>query len=258
MIRWNYSRYTVAEVRRWAAGEFDDPAGWYQARLTPGECKADVEMSQLLGCSTDFLMGLTDNFRPPAGTEQPPQEGPALETDGTEAGEDVPASEETTQDVSNLDTISDDEPEEVPARRIRWESRGRTPPEGKTILTYEPTNDGPVYRPAIWKNGQFRSPNGKQVLSGLQYTQWLEVPPPASGEEFQLEPPEQVEGQLVISGWMPGGTFPREPCEVVADLKDGKMIYRQFCRFDGETFLMGHSGVRIDAECVRWMALPPM
>ncbi len=286
MIRWNYSRYTVAEVRRWAAGEFDDPAGWYQARLTPGECKADVEMSQLLGCSTDFLMGLTDNFRPPAGTEQPPQEGPALETDGTEAGEDVPASEETTQDVSNLDTISDDEPEEVPARRIRWESRGRTPPEGKTILTYEPTNDGPVYRAVVWKEGQFKFPNGKKFASGLQFTKWLEVPPPASGEEFQLDltsgsPPEPSEAVPVGKGgrngaerssrrqagtewaeflptWMPGGTFPREPCEVVADLKDGKMIYRQFCRFDGETFLMGHSGVRIDAECVRWMAPPPV
>ena len=264
IIRWNYGRYTVAEVRRWAAGEFDDPAGWYQARLTPGECKADVEMSQLLGCSTDFLMGLTDNFRPPAGTEQPPQDGPAPEADGTEAGEDVPASEETTQDVSSLDTISDDEPEEVPARRIRWESRGRTPPEGKTILTYEPTNDGPVYRAVVWEGGQFKFPNGKKFASGLQYTQWLEVPPPASGEEFQLEPPEQAGGQLVISGWMPCGTFPREPCEVVADFRISggtgrpEAPLRRVCWFDGMNFLFKRHSSKIDAECVRWMVLPPV
>lgn len=278
MIRWNYSRYTVAEVRRWAAGEFDDPAGWYQARLTPGECKADVEMSQLLGCSTDFLMGLTDNFRPPAGTEQPPQEGPALETDGTEAGEDVPASEETTQDVSNLDTLPEGEPEEEPGeepeeeagekeppvRRVRWESRGRTPPEGKLILTYKMANDGPAYRAAVWKNGQFKTPNDRSVLTGLQYTHWLKVPPPASGEEFQLDPPEQAEGQLVISGWMPGGTFPREPCEVVADFRVSggtgrpEAHLRRVCWFDGMNFLFKRHSSKIDAECVRWMALPPV
>ena len=272
IIRWNYGRYTVGEVRQWASGEFDDPAGWYQARLTPGECRADVEMSQLLGCSTDFLMGLTDHFRPPAGTEQPPQEGPAPEADGTEAGEPPPAPEEPvpegpSQNVSNLDTISGGEPEEgpeeeneeePPVRRVRWESRGRTPPEGRPILTYEMTNGGPVYRAVVWEGGQFKFPNGKKFASVLQYTKWLEVPPPSSGEEFQLESPEQAEGQLVISGWMPGGTFPRQPCEVVADFRAGGKVLRQFCRFDGTAFLMRNSNAKIDAECVRWMALPPV
>ena len=266
----------ISQVRQWAAGEFDDPAEWHEAELVPEKCDGSLKTAKLLGCSTDFLMGLTDDFRPPTDTEAPPQEGPALETDRTEAGEPPPAPEEPvpegpSQNVSNLDTISGGEPEEgteeeneeePPARRVRWESWGRTPPEGRPILTYAMTNDGPVYRAVVWEGGQFKSPNGKKFASGLQYTKWLEVPPPASGEEFQLEPPEQAEGQLVISGWMPGGTFPRQPCEVVADLRitgeEGRpdSLIRSICWFDGADLLFKKDGPTIDAECVRWMVLP--
>lgn len=268
----------VSQVRQWAAGEFDDPAEWHEAELAPEKCDGSLKTAKLLGCTTDFLMGLTDDFRPPTDMEPPPQEGPALETDRTEAGEPPPAPEEPvpegpSQNVSNLDTISGGEPEEgpeeeneeePPARRVRWESRGRTPPEGRPILTYEMTNDGPVYRAVVWEGGQFKFPNGKKFASGLQYTKWLEVPPPASGEEFQLEPPEQAEGQLVISGWMPGGTFPRQPCDVVADFKvsseAGRSVdnLRRVCWFNGADFLSKRHGSKIDAECVRWMALPPV
>ena len=253
-IRWNWDYCTVADIRRWAAGEFDDPAGWNWARLEPGKCGKEVEIATLLGCTTDFLMGLTEDFRPPAAPEPPTQEEPV-------------------QNVSNSDTLfevdyipkedaeEEAEEEEPPARRIRWESRGRTPPEGKPILTYALDNDGPVYHPAIWKDGQFRSPNGKKVLSGLQFTKWLEIPLPGSGEEFQLE---RAEGQLVLSGWMPGSSLPWEPCEVVADFRvssDGTRTegtLRRDCWFDGENFLFKRYGAKIDAECIRWMALPPV
>lgn len=214
-------REALQKIRR------DDalPFGMYGLSLS--DARKLVATADFLGVTTDYLLGRT---QPPGGVK----------------------------DVSNLDTIPDDESEEAPARRIRWESRGRTPPEGKLILTYALVNDGPVYRAVIWKDGQFRFPNGKKFASGLQYTKWLEVPPPASGEEFQLEPPEQAEGQLVISGWMPGGTFPRQPCEVVADFRVGEKVLRQLCRFDGASFLLKNSDVRIDAECIRWMVLPPV
>ena len=81
-----------------------------------------AELSKLLKCSTDFLMGLTDEIRP-APVQEEPVEAP-----------------------------------EEPARRIRWEDRGRTPPEGRLILTYQLTNDGPAYRPALWDGSTFRSP----------------------------------------------------------------------------------------------------
>lgn len=248
-------RPSAFQIRQWAAGEFDDPAEWHEAELKPERCECSLDAAKLLGCTADFLLGLTDNFRPPADTEPLSQEEPV-------------------RGVSNLDTLPEPEPEEdleeegeelgPPARLVRWESRGRTPPEGKTILTYALNNDGPVYRAVMWKDGQFKFPNGKKFASGLQYTKWLEVPPPASGEEFQLAPPEQPEGQLVISGWMPGGTFPRQPCEVAADFRitgeDGRpdALIRSICWFDGADFLFKKDGPTIDAECVRWMVLPPV
>lgn len=68
----------------------------------------------------------------------------------------------------------------------------------------------------------------------------------------------QPEGQLVISGWMPGGTTPFHPCDVVADLQmDGQRVSRYFCEFDGQKFRFDF-GAEVDFEIVRWMALPPV
>ncbi|MDE7011322.1 MAG: hypothetical protein K2O93_08905, partial [Oscillospiraceae bacterium] len=181
--------------------------------------------------------------------------------DPVEALEEETASADSWDDISEvLDQVA--APEE-PGRRIRWESRGSTPPVDKLILTYELTNAGPVYRAATWTGSVFRAPGTWKELTGLRYTSWIEIPSPGSGEVCEVAPPEQAEGQLVICGWMPGGTFPTEPCEVVADfdLGDGKII-RQICRyFDGHfNFRTGSGsadvGARIDAQAVRWMLLP--
>ncbi len=83
------------------------------------------------------------------------------------------------------------------------------------------------------------------------------------GATAQIVSPEKAEGQMVISGWCPGGTFPREPCDVVADFqvsnKDKPDVpLRRICWFDGAAFLFRRDGPQVDAECVRWMALPPV
>lgn len=81
---------------------------------------------------------------------------------------------------------------------------------------------------------------------------------PARRESRGRTPPEQAVGQLVISGWMPGGTFPRQPCDIVADFRiPGGANLRRICWFDGADFLLKRHGAKIDAECVRWMVLPP-
>jgi len=251
-IPWAYHSQPVSTIRQWAAGEFDDPADWYSSRLKPSACQHPVEVAKLLNCSTDFLMGLTDELRLPAVS---PQHGPEAEPEGD-------ASEEGWDELPEaLDTFSEDE---TPDRLIRWEGRGRTPPVGKLILTYQFTNDGPVYRPAVWAGGAFKSPNGKKTLTGLQFTHWLEIPAPGGGDAVQIAPLEKAEGQLVICGWMPGGTLPREPCDVVADFlvsgEDGRpdANIRNACWFDGEAFRFKRFGCKIDAECVRWMFLPPV
>lgn len=70
---------------------------------------------------------------------------------------------------------------------------------------------------------------------------------------------EQATGQLMICGWMPGGTFPREPGDVVAyfDLGNGNAT-KMLCYFDGQGFLFRRGGESIDMEPIRWMQLPPI
>lgn len=255
-INWRYyDGIQISTIRQWAAGEFDDPAEWHGAKLQPGTCYSDhlAGLAQTLKCSTDFLMGLTEDIRPVQALEE--------SKDPIEALEEENASADSWDDISEtLDQVAT--PEE-PTRRIRWESRGMTPPTGKPILTYQMTNDGPEYRPAVWDGSKFQSPDRRKELTGLQYTHWLEVPLPGSGESCEVAPPEQAEGQLMICGWMPGGTFPADDCEVVADfdLGDGTVV-RQNCFYvDGHfTFRVnsGDVGARIDMEAVRWMRLPPV
>ena len=250
-INWRYyDGLPVSTIRRWAAGEFDDPTGWRDVRLKPGTCYSDhlAGLAKLLNCSTDFLMGLTEDIRPVPVQEKPEEPVKALEEET--------ASADSWDDISEvLDRVA--APEE-PARRIRWESRGNTPPIDKLILTYELTNAGPVYRAAIWNGSVFQAPGTWKELTGLRYTPWIEIPPPGSGESCEVAAPEKAEGQLVICGWMPSGTFPAEDCEVVADFQIGEgAALRQVCYYKNGCYHFRGSGARIDAEVVRWMRLPP-
>lgn len=289
-----YEAVPVSTIRQWAAGEFDDPAKWYCAQLNPRNIGSEElgKNSKLLNCSTDFLMGLTEDIRPAPAQEEPKEtpERPQEESEDTEnwascdwcksahpGCEDCCASCEDPcnakqrcrkQEPAEVPEISQDDisdildqmaaPEE-PVRHIRWEKarHGVDLPVGKLILTFYMTSVGPEYRPAEWDGSKFHAPGRpKKELTGLQYTDWLELPLPGSGEICELAPVEQAEGQLMICGWMPGGRFPAEPCDVVADFRGSeKATYRMSCRYDGRNFRY-NSGILIDLEVVRWMRLP--
>lgn len=64
-------------------------------------------------------------------------------------------------------------------------------------------------------------------------------------------------GQTSLAAWMPGGTTPAAPCDAVADfdLGDGKAL-RVTCYWDGEDFLFKKGKEIINADVVRWLALP--
>lgn len=69
--------------------------------------------------------------------------------------------------------------------------------------------------------------------------------------------PSQPEGQLVLAGWMPGGTTPATPCDVVADFDmGGTKELRRCCWWDGKAFLFKRGGINIEMSPVRWMMLP--
>ena len=74
----------------------------------------------------------------------------------------------------------------------------------------------------------------------------------------ELTPPTLPEGQLMISGWMPGSTTPAEPGEFAAyvDLGDGKLLKR-FFDWDGQHWMMP-GGIEAQAPVAWWMRLPPV
>lgn len=71
--------------------------------------------------------------------------------------------------------------------------------------------------------------------------------------------PRPVPGQTAFASWMPGGTTPAEPCDVVAEFDlsgDGELTSRSLCRWDGEAFRFGRGKDKIEVRAVRWLALP--
>lgn len=66
----------------------------------------------------------------------------------------------------------------------------------------------------------------------------------------------QGEGRTVLSCWMPAGTLPPEPCDVVAEFDLEGQPYRQLARFDGADFLFKRGGSKIELPPIRWMRLP--
>lgn len=78
-----------------------------------------------------------------------------------------------------------------------------------------------------------------------------------AAEHNKPKKPEPT-GQLVFSGWMPGGTNPSAPCDVVAvfDLGAGNKV-KKLARWNGQDFLFAKGGAKIEMPVVKWMALPP-
>lgn len=71
--------------------------------------------------------------------------------------------------------------------------------------------------------------------------------------------PRACAGQTSLAVWMPGGTTPAEPCDVVADIDlgiDGKKSMRMACRWDGKAFLVGKNREPVGMDVIRWLALP--
>lgn len=71
--------------------------------------------------------------------------------------------------------------------------------------------------------------------------------------------PRVCASQMALVAWMPGGTTPAEPCDVVAEFDlsgDGELTSRSLCRWDGEAFRFGKSRDKIGVRVVRWLALP--
>lgn len=242
----------VSTILEWAGGVFDDPANWTEAELDPqiGDSRNMAKLAKRLDCSTDYLLGLTDD---PRTVETVDREEEVVVQDSMEK---FAKQVDTWDDLAQmLDCVA--EPD-LAVRRICWEDSGRPPLENALILTYQLTNNGPQYRPAIWDGSKFTSPDHRRELTGLQYTHWLEIPVPASGVVCEISTlPGDQPG---TNSWMPGDANPTENSEVVAewDLGDGGPLFRSLGWFDGVDIRLGNGGMKPDGKVVRWFQLPPV
>lgn len=67
----------------------------------------------------------------------------------------------------------------------------------------------------------------------------------------------QPDGQLVLAGWMPGGTTPTEPCWVAALIDMGEQeLHRRCLWWDGTEFRFKPDGVDIRSIITAWLRLP--
>lgn len=148
--------------------------------------------------------------------------------------------------------------QQAPRKAVRWEGRGLTPPENRPIITEDSTNNGKKYTPAMWTGSNFVDPgNPKKELTGLNFIRWIEIPDPDSCEDYNLDY-VKPNSQLMICGWMPGGTLPSNPCEVLVDFDLGEPshhIVSRICSFDGHKFLFGKKDP-VELQPVRWMQIP--
>lgn len=57
---------TVGKLRDWAAGHFDQDDKLYPSTLSPKDYSDPARLAEELGCSTDYLLGVTDQLTPAA------------------------------------------------------------------------------------------------------------------------------------------------------------------------------------------------
>lgn len=80
-IPWeSMDRLYVGLIRQYAAGEFPDEACRYGAELSPSRLGDPAKTAKVLGCSTDYLLGVTDGLgraEPPPPPVPPPEPAPA-------------------------------------------------------------------------------------------------------------------------------------------------------------------------------------
>ena len=80
-ISWEYhDQYSVGQVREYAEGHFPEDKRWFGAELSRSRLGVPAQTAKVLGCSTDYLLGVTDGLgraEPPLPPVPPPEPAPA-------------------------------------------------------------------------------------------------------------------------------------------------------------------------------------
>lgn len=225
-VRVSFSNYgdswSIKSLRAAATGDFGDRQ-LYGRELDPDYICNLPKAAQMLQCSADYILGLTDELHPTSQkAEQATQNKCLIGWYSNEVKpEDGQAIIFIDRDwVADNDTYQAGELKSGRAYGIGWDD----------VVLWTPEPDGPAQ--------EF---NLSRLVAGLDT---------ADGGGPM--------GQLVFSGWMPGGTTPATPCEVVAvfDLGTGQRTKR-ICRWTGAHFESCSAASKIEMQPIKWMALPP-
>lgn len=182
--RYYWKPIRVSDLRRWAAGQFNEEEDlWTCAELDPERIESPVSLAQLFGCTTDYLLGLSDELTAGAAPENPTSEGEAPVEPADPPVEEASADpeEDSPDDVAALD---------------------------RAVLESPQLGNPPGWIPLAWLDGQQRPVKDKQ-LAAVKYKigrnvmvevaswsmctmEWLCFP-----DSFALD--EEVE----ILGWFP-------------------------------------------------------
>lgn len=147
-----------------------------------------------------------------------------------------------TDDPNGMEPARDVKP--IPSAGF-WRTGKEKPNDGSRICVVD--EDG-FAEEARYDGGRLKG----AVTDWEDVVYWTYMP-----EESWTKAQEEPVGQMALCGWMPGGTTPAEPCDVVAvfDVGGGKKN-RMLARWTGEGFAF-LNGAEIEMKPDKWMALPP-
>lgn len=235
---WDYYRaYSVATVREYAAGQFAEGSVWGSPSLEPSRCHEPAKTAKALRCSTDYLLGLTDELFPAASaavSEEPaPAEAEEVPGELDSSAEDVQAFE-----VAPMVPVT-------PSAIWGWRSADDPPEAGQRAIVQQEDED---YVLAIFRGGQ-----------------WLELDMEGLGSFYVVEhvarwlpwlTPEEEQENVPSPQWRPAppnrsrmmwGLFSAEGHNVEA-----RAYYDSFLG----KYSFSKGGASIEAECIGWVPLP--
>ena len=178
-IPWEYwNPIPVKTVRAYAAGEFPVGSTWYAASLKPEKLAHPKETAKLLKCSTDYLLGLTDDPTPNGSA-------PTLEDARAEADQRAAetARDRMAAEMKMANARMEDLAGQLAARS--WQSGPLPLGRAFWLVARLDLGEGRTMRSQLWWDGTHLrfSPTGENLDESVTVRRWVELPPePEEGE----------------------------------------------------------------------------
>lgn len=159
-FNWGYwEQISVEDIRRWAAGNFEGQRRWAAPVLTPASLENPGALAELLGCSTDFLLGVTDDPTPAVAKSRPPK-----------------------VDFLSGDPIPVSKPDTPPAEGwvpLRWLPGQERPTKDRQLAVVRLAVEGlELLRVARWSMAHlaWRYPQGGEIMDDAECRGWFPLP----------------------------------------------------------------------------------